>query len=179
MAQYPRDLTNLTWGEWTRHIFCPQKNMCCKLVTVLKAIICYFFRPRWRQPPTSPSPKPPQSRHSTWRWVWDGANSVTWLHSFRSYINFSISRGGFPSQSLWYEFLDICFAMMRNIGSHSTKEWEDEATSVVTNIRIRIRIRIFSSESRIFGFGFVIFCKTNNIRIQIRNQILTSESKSI
>ena len=29
--------------------------------------------------------------------------------------------------------------------------------SVVTNIRIRIRIRIFYSESRIFGFGFVIF----------------------
>ena len=50
--------------------------------------------------------------------------------------------------------------------------------SVVTNIRIRIRIRIFSSESRIFGFGFVIFCKTNNIRIRIRNRILTSESES-
>ena len=32
-------------------------------------------------------------------------------------------------------------------------------TSVVTNIRIRIRIRIFFSESRIFGFGFVIFAR--------------------
>ena len=31
--------------------------------------------------------------------------------------------------------------------------------SVVTNIRIRIRIWIFSSESRIFGFGFVIFAR--------------------
>ena len=30
---------------------------------------------------------------------------------------------------------------------------------VVMNIQIRIRIRIFSSESRIFGFGFVIFVR--------------------
>ena len=62
-----------------------------------------------------------------------------------------------------------------------TRWIEDDCSatfSVVTNIRIWIRIRIFSSESRIFGFGFVIFCRTNNIRIWIRNRILTSESES-
>ena len=35
-------------------------------------------------------------------------------------------------------------------------------------LQIRIRIRIFSSESRIFGFGFENFLTTNKIRIRIR-----------
>ena len=52
------------------------------------------------------------------------------------------------------------------------------SSSVVTNIWIRIRIRIFSTESRIFGFGFMIFFKANNIWIRIPNRILTFESES-
>ena len=49
-----------------------------------------------------------------------------------------------------------CWSSLRSLWrSVGLRVW----SSVVTNIRIRIRIRIFSSESRIFGFGFVIFAR--------------------
>ena len=57
------------------------------------------------------------------------------------------------------DHLDGFLQIARRFRVEGLVRGEDSDTSVVTNIRIRIRIRIFSSESRIFRFGFVIFAR--------------------